>query len=163
MSAHEAACPFCGSARFAPISTRSLVGRLSRAAVFASAAACATSTPTPQQPTTESAAATAIIRGIISSEGVPVPGIRVDLVDSAKRVRSTHTDADGEYMFTELAAGLYEIRTSGAEPRNASVQLGAREVGVRDFDLSPPPEVEEPDRGPCCKPYGAPPARRRVV
>ena len=32
---------------------------------------------------------------------------------------------------------------------------------MQHMDLVVP--YEEPDRGPCCKPYGAPPARRRVV
>lgn len=78
-----------------------------------------------------------------------------------------HVNADehGRFAFHDLPAGQYQIilQAPGGNPRQGPptrlVQLA--EGGTEHIILDVPPYV--PDRGPCCKPYGAPPARRRVV
>jgi hypothetical protein len=153
----ESACPFCGAAslRLSPV-RRLLAGRLPRAAVFASA--------------------TLVACGPKTSD----PPMRHDLVNAAPRdaVGSNDLGDADEHHFAQ-------------PPIDASVAVVPADAPFRDpvmpacqlpaaFDSTDPrPLCQAPaDRGvnrnhrctspkpgqkPVCMPYGAPPARRRVV
>jgi hypothetical protein len=79
---------------------------------------------------------------------------------------SATTDADGKFVFANLAPGSYQVRLvdgkgnayQGLMPQTVAVTAGQ---AVQVVMQVPRPYV--PVREPCCKPYGAPPARRRVV
>ena len=182
----ERTCPFCGRAIDPPArSPSSLAGRFSRAAVFAGLASCYT-TPPPQEvhqppppppderrqeqpppdPDQQYAkppiTANGAIRGTVRDDsGRLMPRFRLQLSGS----RTTTTDANGVFTFDDLPPGRYQVEYGtpyggrrGPEYTDAVVKAG--EVSRVDIQLPPPPP---PDRGPCCKPYGAPPARRRIV
>jgi Carboxypeptidase regulatory-like domain len=184
VAATAAACPFCGAhaiARTRPLP--STVGRLTRAAVFAGAAGCATApvykAPPPPPPieypvTTPPAPAPglATVSGVVRQEGARRANVPVYLHSENGR-RETRSNDKGEFVFADLAPGRYSIV---ADPgyRNHRPQDGLVSQMPVDVVLAPDanerhdlavvgPAPYEPDRGPCCKPYGAPPARRRVV
>jgi hypothetical protein len=189
------ACPFCGAARAgAQSSLRQAVGRLSRAAVFAGAAACGSSPPpqqhTPPPPPPDPVLAqqfatapppaegTASVRGFVTRDGYPLAGVTVH----ARRDDGTSVDATtgpkGEFAFVDIAPGRlslqldaddYDPYRGSRRPQEGppmmpedTVMLDPGENERHDISLSTPPPPA-PDTGPCCKPYGAPPARRRVV
>jgi hypothetical protein len=194
VDSRASSCPFCAT----PItrSVKRLIdagGRLSRAAVFAGAAACYTNpapaqhitTPPPPppadaavveqqqqqqfaQPPDDANTATATANGAI--EGTlydgnhqPASGTLVCRGQYGGELR-VQTDANGHYRFADLPPGNYEIETPWngrpmAKPPGRPVQVTAGQTAHADLTLYTPPV----DRGPCCKPYGAPPARRRIV
>lgn len=95
----------------------------------------------------------------------------VRLFAQGQKTRTTYTNADGEFVFEGVPEGVYELvvdqprpnhpRQSPPPPVFKKVQIAA---GVRaEVDVAVQPPTVRIDRGPCCKPYGAPPARRRVV
>lgn len=172
-------------------------GRLSRAAVFAGAAACYTNpapaqhitTPPPPPPddttvvqtqeqqqqfaqppidagtTTTVAALNGAIEGTVF-EGAkrPASGTWLTLRGEHGGELRVQADANGHYRFADLPAGNYEIEmpwngNPHARPPARPVQVTAGQTAQADLQVYTPPI----DRGPCCKPYGAPPARRRVV
>ena len=153
------------------------VGRLSRAAVFAGATlagACWTSS-TPAKTTVEdrkvtpidvnTAVARGTIRGTVrdASSGDPLAGVRVFLVQESGASQQGLTDERGEYVFSGLEPANYVVRYQPNHLRQAPTEVSVTlepEAGQR-ADLSV--HMPAPDVGPCCKPYGAPPARRRVV
>jgi hypothetical protein len=194
VAAHESACPFCGG-RTTVIPSRAIatVSKLSRAAIFAGAAACYTSTPDAKQPPppppnevappadthevpppdTQTFAqpptvGTGRIRGIVRRSGPPLANtVLVDLVplDGTSGGGTVETDRQGRFVFDKLQPGHYQLQlgghVSGREPP-PSIHVDVADGSDQEVVLqlrSPPPV----DRGPCCKPYGAPPARRRVV
>jgi len=151
-------------------------GRLSRAAVFAGAAACYTNANTPHQqppppppdgeqfaqPPNQGGLGT--IEGTITQGGVLIQGIDVELRADDGDTLSGRTDAHGRYVFTGLRPGKYMVTamtddSAHQEPQRQWLTLQADAVAHADFRVEP----YVPDSGPCCKPYGAPPARRRVV
>lgn len=167
-------------------------GRLSRAAVFAGAAACYTNTPAPQQqitpppppppdataqtteqqfaqPPDDAALATAAANGaiegtVLAANKQPVNGLWLTLRGPSGGEQRMQTDVKGHYRFADLPPGNYEIEMPwNGNPRAAPppyfVQVAAGQTTQRNLAVYTPPV----DRGPCCKPYGAPPARRRVV
>ncbi len=74
--------------------------------------------------------------------------------------RTTITNGKGAWAFTKLPAGDYTVVLEGAasphsSPHGEPVTVTDRQALRVDGQLSPP--------RPCCMPYGAPPARRRVV
>jgi len=183
----ERTCPFCGSAITAPArSPSSLAGRFSRAAVFAGLASCYT-TPPPQQiqqppppPPDERrgeepppdqryakppAKDTGAIGGTVRNyNGQPMAHFPLSLAGSSGS-QAARADANGVFRFDDLPPGRYQVAYNVSyHPRQGpglvDVVVKAGEVSRVDIELPPPPP---PDRGPCCKPYGAPPARRRVV
>ena len=178
--ASDPACPFCGAAVEAAPPRTSLVGRFSRAAVFAGLASCTPKTPPQdvhqqqqQPPPNEtyvedrayakppSGEETGTVRGIVRSHtGHPTPGMRLQIEGVFKT-----SDANGAYEFTGLAPGRHQlIYESGHDRRQGEqftwIEIKPGMITNRDLALSPP---EPPDTGPCCKPYGAPPARKRIV
>lgn len=179
-------CPFCDAPR-SGVLARAIDrgGRLSRAAVFASVAACYTSAPPPkdttpppppndtvvEQPTfaqpPDQSADTGSIDGIVADalSNNPHPHAVVWYQGPDGGQKQARADATGRFLIEKLAPGNYTVWTNnpGGNPR---VQPPRRTVTVTanqsvNVTLNVQPYV--PDRGPCCKPYGAPPARRRVV
>jgi hypothetical protein len=178
VAAAEIFCPFC-SAELAPSTPRHSVAaaRLGRAAIFAGAtvaSACWTgpqanpdTTVHRQQQQVEAKAATippGTIRGVVRDDsGAYRPQYPVMLQDEHGKTLNATTDANGEFEFRGLATGNYTVYAQPTSPRGAPTQTFVTlqpEHGERaDLAIYPPPV----DRGPCCKPYGAPPARRRIV
>ena len=174
----ETACPFCRAA-LAPCTQRAprVAARLGRAAIFAGATAvtgCWTSstkahdTNTVEHKTVETTPAAVppgSIRGVVRNgeTGQPLAGFAVTLVAEAGAVQQGVTDQKGEYVFTGLEPGNYTVTYQPSHPRQPPAEVPVTlhpEQGERaDLSIVFP----APDRGPCCKPYGAPPARRRIV
>lgn len=163
-------------------------GRMSRAAVFAGVAACYTSTPaakeTPPPPPPppndtvvveqqqfaqppDPSADTGSIDGIVvdALSNSPHPHAVVWLQVPGGTQLQARADATGRFHFDKLAPGNYVIWTNqpGGNPRmqppRQTVTVTAGQSANATISVHP----YVPDRGPCCKPYGAPPARRRVV
>jgi hypothetical protein len=191
------ACPFCGAAgaSMAQRSPLGAVGRLSRAAIFAGAAACGSAPPhhevappppPPPDPVLVQQFATApppaegkaSIRGFVTRDGQPLAGVTIYATSDDGTSLTATTGSHGEYTFADVAPGRLTLKLDdyvydpyrGSRRPQEGYPMGPEEVVTLEpgenerHDLaisSPPPPVH--DSGPCCKPYGAPPARRRVV
>lgn len=188
-------CPFCGAAIVASPPRAPLVGRWSRAAIFAGAttlAAChsksgATTTTQTTADTTSNdtttiandtsqtgptnvaqpAAGTGTIHGVlVDQNGARIPNMRISLAADGTYDggRTVTTDARGEFVFADLPPGGYQVIFSmpnnpRQSPNMGYVQVKSGEIAETRGIIYPEPV----DTGPCCKPYGAPPARRRLV
>jgi hypothetical protein len=100
---------------------------------------------------------TAEIHGVVTAD-TGGPAINVEVRASRQgdaSVISTRTDATGRYAFTNLPAGQYNIFA----PAGAVVQLTVTDGLRAQIDLT----IQRPKAPPPPKPYGAPPARKRVV
>lgn len=179
----EAACPFCGATLVASEPRRvTLVGRASRAMVFASATvagACWSGggkdvkqpddikqVETPKPVVGPPQAGKATLHGVVTdgASGQPMASWSVELVTPNGESRRAVADANGHYVFADLDPGEYRIVFGeSSHPRMAPPMQGASlqegQIVQVDHAIQPTPV----DNGPCCKPYGAPPARRRVV
>jgi hypothetical protein len=189
-------CPFCGAAITAvPVARSMFEGRLSRAAVFASAVLIAPGclvqsnpppnyqqqlpppppAPPPDDPQghhTEFSqpppdqdprpAPTGRVHGrVLDTNGTPQVRTLVELVAGAQRFQAI-TGEDGRYSIVGVPAGQYTIVVGGT--RNRVIETAAGEDRIVDVGISAPPERIRPyDRSNIPKPYGAPPARKRVV
>jgi hypothetical protein len=173
----DTTCPFCGAA-VASAARSVFVGPVTRAAIFSALAGCWTgSTPAEQtttvdhhvEPAKSKPATTAgTIEGTVTDSnggGAPIAYAQVTLVE-ANRV--AQTDAQGHYKFDGVAPGKYTVRVQAASgnPRmgggyaQASVALG--DTGARaDIEVAMPVYHYNPNQTPM--PYGAPPARKRIV
>jgi protocatechuate 3,4-dioxygenase beta subunit len=147
-----------------------------RAAVFAGATlattGCWTSAPPPRTTPVEHVEAVhaeprlpaGTIRGLVhDGSGTPLSGYNVYLKWPSGETRATTSNANGEYVFGGLPPGAYTVEYRTGDPRqppaSISIELSA-DTGVRhDLEIN---FVPYPDTA-CCKPYGAPPARRRIV
>jgi hypothetical protein len=151
--------------------------RLGRAAIFAGATivgtACWTdaktgpTTPVEDKKPVETKLTTpppGTIRGVIRNgdNGAPLPGVSVMLRIGGTDYFAT-SNQQGVYEFTNLPPGTYDVEWASGDPRErpqaVRVTLGGDAGALADLKVFFPP----PDTGPCCKPYGAPPARRRIV
>ena len=117
----------------------------------------------------------ASVSGVVREGGRRMSGTSVKLENNDDRsvVLETHTNEKGEFQFLDLAPGSYTLHPDpgyqNVRPQDGpvmqmpiTVQLEPNANERRDLDVvGPAPYVR--DEGPCCKPYGAPPARRRVV
>jgi len=119
----------------------------------------------------------ASIRGFVTRDGYPLAGVAVHARNGDTTVDGV-TGSKGEFAFVDLEPGQWRLALDPDEydtyrysrrPQegpmmmpDAVVNLGPGQNERYDIGFSTPPPPE-PDRGPCCKPYGAPPARRRVV
>jgi hypothetical protein len=186
----EPACPFCGTAAPPPQPRAFSPARLSRAAAFAGLASCYTSNPPPQhgppppphvdqqqqqtqQQTQQQLAnpppavvGTSRIAGLVtdSTTNRPMAKVRVELhsIDSPERIppRSTQTDVNGRYTFVELPLGRYVVMFGVPDPRGTPqrvIDLGDGDAQYASWEVYTQPASNIPT------PYGAPPARRRVV
>ncbi len=178
----DATCPFCGAAVPAPVRTV-IAGPVTRAAVFSALAGCWTGPTAPdvkhaddtqhtQQPQGSAAATTGTIEGVatdaMTGEPVALATVRV-----ANTTIESKTDEQGHYALTGLAPGTYTVLIYGGDrnPRlrgalgQVTVQLGS--TGARgDVSIDVPQMRHQgggigPNGTPM--PYGAPPARKRVV
>lgn len=177
--ASEVSCPFC-RAELAPAPPRAagVGGRLGRAAVFAGAtvagSACwSQAQPQPRDHTVErdtvdvkpGPLAAGTIRGFVrdGATGRVLPSFEVTLMGPDGSIAYAISDRYGEYVFANLPPGEYIVQYPAPHPRQSPLEmpvtLGTDKGQHADLTVYLP----EPDRGPCCKPYGAPPARRRVV
>ena len=181
-------CPFCdapGSGVFARVIDRG--GRLSRAAVFAGLAACYTSAPAPKEtapPPPPPPPNDTVVEQQQFSDPPPGPtdtgGIEGSVIDASSNAPHSHAvvwlqgpdgqqqgraDANGKFRFDKLAPGNYVVWTNqpGGNPRQQPPRVTVTVTAGQSANANLAVYPYVPDRGPCCKPYGAPPARRRVV
>lgn len=174
----EATCPFCGAA-VAPATRGVFAGPITRAAVFSALAGCWTgSAPAEQTTPVEHKTETheqkkppptpaGTVEGTVldTNTGQPVAYARV--VVGGTNV-GTETDAQGHYQLTGLTPGEYTLTISARSnnPRaggaTTQVHVTVGEQGARaDAELAVPQFRYNPTNTPM--PYGAPPARKRVV
>jgi hypothetical protein len=117
-------------------------------------------------------AGTAIVRGTIRFANAEPYAHRTVTLSGGGVRRALRTDAKGQYEIRDLPAGNYTLTLERYEanqghqppppaPMRAVVLVDGK-TEIVDVTLAPYVAPAE-DRGPCCKPYGAPPARRRVV
>lgn len=181
----EHACPFCG----APLTTApapSAPKRLTRAAIFASTVlavpACWSSSAPKQTPIDNTSAGsgsgqaaddvpspkagtgTIIITVVDSNTGNAVPGRWVRLVGGQSPAnQQVATDADGNATFANVPPGTYQAQSHDGNPRHSPSSLTVRvepdEVSQQTMTVSIP--TYNSHNVPM--PYGAPPARRRIV
>lgn len=179
-------CPFCNAPQSAAAERIvAQAARMSRAMIFAGVAACGSSPPAhrhapppppPHDPVVVQQFATApspspskaSVRGFVMVDGRPLTGVLVRARDENGMQLETTTGAKGEYAFIDIAPGYWQLtpdyelpsfRPRPPEYQSDSVVLADGANQRHDIQIQTPP----PDDGPCCKPYGAPPARRRVV
>lgn len=175
----DTTCPFCGAAVATAAPRSVFAGAVTRAALFSALAGCWTGNPPAEQTTTvehktetheqtkPERPATGTIEGTVtdSNSGAPVSYAQVTIVETNAVAQ---TDAQGNYKFVGVASGNYTIRVQarGNNPRQggafaqANVVLG--DTGARaDVSVAMPVYHYNPNQTPM--PYGAPPARKRVV
>ncbi len=186
--ADEPACPFCGAAA-PPRSPREFsTARLSRAAAFAGAAltGCWANNPPPHAPTSpvhESREQTHTEQQTFAEPPPPVAksrieGVVTDSVTGAPRANvvvqlgsqnppapqstaTVSTDASGRYMFDNLEPGDYVVTFRQRNPRRAPQQVMVK-LGSNDTQTANGTYTDyTPSNIPL--PYGAPPARQRIV
>jgi len=185
------ACPFCAAALAAAEPPPDVpIGAFSRAAVFAGLAlaspacwtgggnqpATTTGTQTTQTSTqTDGTVApapegnkpdvtTARLEGVVTNSrtGQALVGYAVSIRPrTAAATQATATDASGHYAFAKLPAGEYVLQFGQAMPRRpptvVSLTLHVGEAKRHDQAIF----IPEPSNVPM--PYGAPPARERIV
>jgi hypothetical protein len=191
---HAASCPFCRapSGLTPQRSTLGAVGRLSRAAIFAGAAACGSAAPHHESPppppdpvlvqqfakAPPPAEGKASLRGFVTRDGQPLVNVALYATRDDGTTLTASTGPHGEYTFVDIAPGqltlkldpyVYDPYLGSRRPQEGhpmppedvvTLAPGANERHDMAVATPPPPAR---DTGPCCKPYGAPPARRRVV
>ena len=171
----ESTCPFCAAPLAASAAPETIYGRWSRAAVFAGLAGCYTSNPPPQNPPppppdqqqtfAQPPASSGVITGVVTDGSAPRPGVAIRVEGGGlQQPIETRTDGNGRYQVGNLAPGTYRVTFGQANhprqrPPQRTVQVADGSVQV-DVTIAPQP-VYDPSNVP--KPYGAPPARRRIV
>lgn len=107
---------------------------------------------------------TGSVQGVVTNDsGARMPGIHVELVRTGARL-ATITDAAGRYVFQDVPAGnaRIEVRVSD-NPRQGpliqEVTVVASTVAISNVTVISP----RPNRTNVKMPYGAPPARQRLV
>ncbi len=178
VAAGDRECPFCGAASTpSAVRTAPLAGRLSRAAVFAGLTACWSSndaaqpqTPPPRPPPDAqvvdaevASSSTAALSGVVTEAGTrtPIANVTVELRDANGQVTATTTNERGAYELVTITPGDYQLvfRYSSYD----SVGSAQQPVSVRDVPARVDIAIPLLRRAPIPKPYGAPPARRRIV
>jgi len=170
-------CPFCSAPLDRPPrrSISGLAGSAARAAVFASlAASCGGRTEAVEhaklddRPGVTAPVAnevvpqmTSSIRGTVTNKltGEPLQYVYIELRNRQTRIASTKTSASGEYHFDDVAAGQYALvfDDNNAPPTERAVVVHRDRPAQLDIALPRYARTNQP------MPYGAPPARRRVV
>jgi hypothetical protein len=170
--AAEPACPFCGvTLASAPTARATLPGRFSRAAVFAGAtlAGCWTSSP-PTETTTTTTVATpdanhGRIEGQLRDPEGDLPGAqRVTLtpINSGPDMKEhvATTNEQGNFVFDNIPVGDY--RLSASTSNGVAAQMITVRAGTQHRIVDAPAMHVRQHRLPNM-PYGAPPARYRIV
>lgn len=184
----ETTCPFCGAAVPCAVASRPVfAGAATRAAVFSALAGCWTgSAPEPQhvddhpvdhtvarhEHDTPPSPNTGTIEGTVTdtNTGGPAAYAQVQLFDNTGRVAgTTQTQGDGRYRFVSLPPGSYRVHVMARanHPRmgpaivEVMVALSADQTVQADVAIAVPVYHYNPNSTPM--PYGAPPARRRIV
>lgn len=183
----EAACPFC-AASLVPITRElhTLAGRLSRAALFAgalTASACSSNgaprqdpAPPPLPPPADpavardaavaatdapAAAGSGSIRGRVLVDGQPRPYIAVSVVHATTgQAASAQSDMQGAYVIDGLDPGEYRLTARLTNERRPPIE---QRVTVRAGEATTVDLAAVHAHRSIKQPYGAPPARRRVV
>jgi hypothetical protein len=105
------------------------------------------------------------IRGVVrnADNGQPLAGLSVMILLRDGNTIYATSNAKGEYEFTKLPPGEYTVEYASGDPRQRpqGVRVTIPETTGVYADVNV--LLARPDPGPCCKPYGAPPARRRFV
>lgn len=104
--------------------------------LFALALLCGVPTAAAQQAT---------LRGFVTdrSDGKPLPGANVTIMDDAERLEGVVSDRDGFYQFNRLAPGRYVLRASfvGYAARVDTLELAAGALVTHGVVLVPAEEV----------------------
>ena len=115
--------------------------------------------------TVDSQAPRGTIRGVIRNQdtGAPLPGLSLTIYVTDEKPIYATSNAAGEYEFKNLPPGQYAVMFQSGNPnetpQGTPVKLEDDAGATADVFI----DLTVPDRVPCCKPYGAPPARRRIV
>jgi hypothetical protein len=105
-----------------------------------------------------------------TNSGGPAAYAQVTLLDSTGRpIASTQTQGDGRYRFVSLPPGSYHVRVMprpmnprvGGTMVEVLVAVSTDQVATADVQVAVPVYRYNPNQTPM--PYGAPPARRRLV
>jgi hypothetical protein len=167
VASRDVVCRFCTS----PIvpAPRRIRGTTSRATIFAAAvlgSGCWTGSKTEPQPPLRDRAdrlPAGSIRGVVRDNDThkPLAGYAVGVMLPDGKQISTRTNARGEYSLDDLPAGRYEVQywpANQARPRfGVSVTLDGSVGQLVDLPVYKVIETLP------ATPYGAPPARRRIV
>src|SRR5690606_35680512 len=145
-------------------------------AVFAGLSACWTSSSTSAQeppppppddkyvvpPPPDNPMEAASLSGVVTQgNGVPAPNASVRLWTGTGAVYATNADQDGRYQLLDIPSGDYQLVAQYSSV--AEVGSAQQPVSIRDRPVTLDIHLSMMPRGPTPKPYGAPPARRRVV
>jgi hypothetical protein len=164
-----------------------LLGKVGRAAIFASASACWTSTTSgpPNTPVRNGVASEgsgsaqtdevlipapgtgfASIGGIAtdSATGQPLANVNIQIYpESGQGTQWAKSDAQGHYAVTDLPPGKYGLQFKGpGDPGRMAPETHYVELRAGDRKRLDAP-VDNRDWSNIPMPYGAPPMRRRVV
>lgn len=161
----EIRCPFCGcdGSRSAP--AISIVGRISRVAVFTSAVLAAGACDQgklPDKMEKPSPIKTGTVKGVATWSGANAFGshsgqlgltvVTLTHDDSGKR-RTTKTNEQGAFEFVDVPVGSYTLTLPDEIGRSEPVAIQVHADTVESANLE----------SSVAMPYGAPPRRRRVV
>jgi hypothetical protein len=142
---------------------------MSRAAIFAGAitlAGCGEAAP--RYETVPTATTNGVIRGrVLTHDGDAAGNRYITLWGEVFRGRpgstgdalTTVTDDKGAFGFNDIPPGEYRMAVAGKKKQRTVVVRAGKAV-VLEVDLDEPPPI---DTRHMAKPYGAPPARRRLV
>ncbi len=92
----------------------------------------------PEQNAPTTTAPVPVLRGIVKSGNMPIPGVTVTAINTATRQKtSTWTDVDGSYVLPLPAAGTYFLRTqmTGFAPAMQRLQVNASQEQRVDLEL----------------------------
>jgi hypothetical protein len=140
----ETACPFCGCALPVPPAPRAVrIGRVSRAAVFSAALVACSNEPTKQAPppSAQGSDGTDDLEELLDHQ----PHV-VEVPDAAPMVEPI--DAAVEQVASPVDAGVPDAGTAVKKKRRQQQTIEKQQIIERRH---------------MAKPYGAPPARRRIV
>ncbi len=143
---------------------------MSRAAIFAGAitlAGCGEAAP--RYVTNPNATATTgVVQGrVLTHDGEPAGSTYITLYGDVFRGRpgsngdalTTVSDADGTFGFNDIPVGEYRMSVAGSR-KQRKVHVRSGQSVVLEVELDEPKAI---DTRHMAKPYGAPPARHRVV
>ena len=174
---HAEVCPFCAAVPEAVAPRAMLAGRLSRAMLFASATLV--SCDQGAKPNAESGSGSAAIkapsttwklRGVVKdSQGRPLGGASIHLVLEGQPTQPAASfnavaDAQGRYQVEGATAGRYNVSFSWSDSSASSYRGNAYTSEMLTLVIGSDQSLNATmDPSVPAMPYGAPPARRRVV